>query len=137
LLNGEANLSLVPLDYVVNLLRELSGTVHNEVFHLTPPQPQTVGWWLRESLRVLGINDIEVYQPGSLKIENELETMLVHKLKPFLPYMIGEPIFDTANVTGALGKQPELDLDVTYAQRVVQFAVKKNFGQPATVGTRT
>lgn len=135
--NGEANLSLVPLDYVINLLKDLSGTVHNKAFHLTPPQPQTVGWWLRESLRVLGINDIEIYQPGSLEIENELETMLVDKLKPFLPYMSGEPTFDTANVAGALSKQPELDLDVTYVQRVVQFAVKENFGQPTTVGTRT
>jgi len=135
--DAEASLSLVPLDYVSNLLKEISGKVHNKAFHLTPPKPQTVGWWLRQSLGVLGIKDIEINKTGSVNSRGEAEDKLIQKLQPFLSYINGEPSFDTSNVAEVLGHQPNLTLDTAYVKRVVEFAARQNFGQPATVGTKT
>lgn len=135
--NPEACLSLVPLDYVLQTLRKLSAEIQNKTFHLISPQPPSVGWWLRESLAAIGIERVEVVDLRDWQPRGDLEAALYGKLQPFLPYMSGEPQFGHSNVVSVLGEDPRLKLDVGYVKRVVNFAVRNNFGQPVPVGTRT
>lgn len=132
---ADGRLSLVPLDFVVSCLQKISQQVSGKTFHIVPPEPQTVGWWLQHSLAAVGLGKVEVIDPTLWQPTTVLEEQLHSKLAPFLPYMAGEPIFDGSNLLSAVPEAGDFKITADYVQKVVGFAVKKKFGQPVIAGT--
>ena len=52
------------------------------------------------------------------------------------PYQVGEPAFDAANTRTALPDLPCPEIDPAMLRRLIDFAVRDNWGRPTPAGRR-
>jgi nucleoside-diphosphate-sugar epimerase len=99
----EGLINLVPVDYVVGAICELSKRpeAQGKTFHLTNPHPITLAQLTDKVVRALGIKGVSVscQEPSS---PNPLERLFLHYTKPYLPYLQGRLSFDASNTRNLL-----------------------------------
>ena len=143
-----ATLNLVPIDWVSDMITELSSTAcSNTTFHLVNPDPPEVRWVIETSIQILKIT-------GSIIVESQKEKCaeftrqppLIRRLQrqinrvhdAYLPYVMGEPVFRMNRARQILEdkyKRPP-EIDEPYLRRLLLFAVGANWrtSGPMTTG---
>ncbi|HHT9119047.1 MAG TPA: SDR family oxidoreductase [Candidatus Hypogeohydataceae bacterium YC41] len=118
----EALINLVPVDYVVEAIKELSQKpeAHGKTFHLTNPRPITLSQIIDKLTRALRIEGVETQCQASTDLGvsslegyvsseslanrklNPAERFFLHYTKPYLPYLRSRLCFDDTNTRYAL-----------------------------------
>ncbi|MCF6158300.1 MAG: NAD-dependent epimerase/dehydratase family protein [wastewater metagenome] len=101
-----STLNLVPVDYVTRAIIEISAQKKsiNSTFHMVNPSPPTLGElaeWMKTifSIRKVKIVPLNEFQ---LSPHTRHEKLLLQGTKALLPYMFGEPYFDSTGTRNLL-----------------------------------
>ena len=129
-----ATVNIVPVDYVAKAAVQLieDPVNHGNIFHLTHRAPPTMEWNLRvlcERFRLGGLTfsgpQAEVAQPAT-----SLHQMIHQQALPMLTYFSNNPTFDRTHTDMALPNLPVPDITSDLVNRLIDYAVSKNWGQP-------
>jgi nucleoside-diphosphate-sugar epimerase len=135
--------NIVPVDWVARVIVELTEQTHRlrthgDVYHLTHPRP--VGH--RELLAMLG--RITGFAGLQVAGKNEdagrparLQRIVDRSLRPFVPYLWDEPVFDRSNLErqpGGLSAPPPVDEG--YLQRLIEFGRRVRWAERPFEGHR-
>ena len=152
---GSATVNIVPVDWVVKSIIELSGIERARrrttdgrlpTFHLTHDNPMTYEEIVKIGLETLGIKDVRIDEFESMdfllryhKLRGQIDVegltpqeqvlgKILDGIVDYLDYLRGEPIFDkefTKRVAPNLTPPPPVDAE--YIQRMLEYAKNHNF----------
>jgi len=140
--NPEAALDLIPIDLVVAEMLDIiecgAGSLER-TFHLTSEQPLSVGEILANVSPVTGVSlECSVQRPPR---GDRLGALVTRSLRPYLPYLMQDRIFDRANVRACAvtNRQARRALDLPRLNRFVQAYIDKlgSAAAPALAGGTT
>ena len=139
---SDSTLNIVPCDWLADLFsRLLSMPACGETYHLTHPRPGLFSEVTNFSLGYLGVVGWKQGKAGwwsdcknYFKPIGRIQRIADSKIRIYVPYMQGEACFTNDNVVNRLGNKywnpPELDNN--FFKRMLDFAIKVNFGRGMT-----
>lgn len=128
-----ADLNIVTIDYVVDMAMRIRNTGIARTFHLTAERPQSYGYWLQTSTKIMGFSEIIAASRDDAsngdEILQHLESQIAKGITDYLPYITYQPVFDKTNVKAALSKQYYEHPEITHEliARLLKYAVEKDF----------
>jgi len=132
-LTGDESHNFVPVDWVSAAASEIfhNSAHHGKTYHLTP-STMTTSRLIEEAMsRFYRYHGPTFVGPEALKAGglNEMETSFYEYVGQYQPYWTQEPLFDRANVEKALPHLPCPAVDHACLTRMLDFAVKDNWGK--------
>jgi thioester reductase-like protein len=137
-LSGMERKNLVPVEWVSAAMTQILARpeLHGETYHLTNPNPATVGMMYEAMGRALAEHEVSA-APNRPAAPNRAatpsdETMgsFGEQMKIYQSYWSDDPQFDSTNTETALPQLPCPPVDVETMLRLIRFALKSNFGWP-------
>jgi nucleoside-diphosphate-sugar epimerase/predicted lipid carrier protein YhbT len=131
--NASARLNMVPVDFAVNAIWDLSESKESagRIFHITNPSPPSFIQLVEEYSRILDLN-IQCVNPRNGKNPGILVKgrRIGVTFREYGEYMFGEPEFDLTESRSLL---PDYDdrfprLDENYFRTILEFAVAHKWG---------
>jgi len=131
---ADSPLSITTIDFVIQGLQALFELpTRNEVYHLCPPQPKTFGWWLEQSLAILGIEGVSIEEapainPNQPRYLQQLQHVIETGCLAYTPYISHEATFGHYNAD-ELCTEPHPTIDAEFVHRLLTYAINDNFGK--------
>jgi nucleoside-diphosphate-sugar epimerase len=140
---ARATLNLTPIDWVADTALAVAAAAPpgGATYHLTHPRPAALRGLLRASGSLLGIYGAQVDTPERFRTAmaaldrphpelRRTQELILKSLHLYMPYLAGEPRFDTARLRAALGPayRPPPDITPALLDRLVGYARRVNFG---------
>ena len=128
---GDEQRNLVPVDWVSAAASNLvmHPEFHGQTYHLTPARPITA-----RELEAMFADFFQYYGPRFVGCQDlgrlsDLEYYFYRFVDQYQPYWAQEPHFDCTNTERALPHLPCPDLDPQTLSRMIDFAIKNNWGK--------
>ncbi|EAQ79142.1 SDR family oxidoreductase [Blastopirellula marina] len=133
-LDGSERKNLVPVDWVSKAMTEVIARpdLHGETYHFTNPKPATVA----EMLAALASMVMKLARPdepftGNKNISvDEIGETFREQMGVYQSYWSDDPAFDSTRTEQALPDLPCPVVDDAMMDRLISFALEKNFGWP-------
>lgn len=128
---GTAN--LVPVDYVakaaVRLIEDPKN--HNQIFHLTHPDPPVHEWMLDFVCRRFGLGGFSFSGPGAPFIQprNRIERMVWRQMQTILLHFSNNPLFDRTNIDNSRIDVAVPPITEDYLNKLIDYAIERDWGQ--------
>ncbi|MFC1613349.1 SDR family oxidoreductase [Patescibacteria group bacterium] len=132
----DANLNLVPVDWVANMIVALSekNLSDNRVFHLTHPNSPLIKWVILTSLDIMGITGVKLINPdenifGDNNGLREIQKAVNKGICDYESYTNQSHQFDdftTKAVLNGCYKKPP-DINRAYLEKTLTYAIQHNF----------
>jgi thioester reductase-like protein/predicted lipid carrier protein YhbT len=135
-LDGTQACNLVPVDWVSRAVVELLGQSRwqGRTFHLVSRQPLSLRDILSVALEELNVTGIELAGAQGLRDPSRLEQFFLESLPEYWPYLGGAPTFACSNTLAALPHFPAPRVDRPLLQRLIRFAIARDWGRSASEG---
>ena len=127
--------NLVPVDWVAKVIGKVIKTphLHGQTYQIAPSIPVTaaeIEIAFRNYFSFYGVdlveqNHLNGHHPSSMK------EMFFNYIGRYMPYWNSDPHFDVTNTQAAMTGVDEPRVDVANVTRMIDFAVKDNFGRKA------
>jgi nucleoside-diphosphate-sugar epimerase len=126
---GHEPRNFVPVDWVAQAITRIVArpTLHGRTYHLATPNPITVQDIKDVAAEELGIAGVELV--GRVPNPSALERAFLDGLQEYWPYLGSDPAFDCRNTRAALPELPAPRVDGELFRRLIQFAIKDNWGR--------
>ena len=135
----DATINLMFADAVAEMIVKLSKKElsRGKIFHLTHPHPPTVKWALLTSLKLIGVEGVQLVNPDIPDVEmqhnspvlDRYQKVLNEGLAEYNDYTTLRHSFDTFNVRAILNSnyyEPPL-IDEKFLKKTVNYVIEKNF----------
>jgi len=131
--NPDAEINIVTIDYVIDLMMMIRKKNAPGIYHLTNPNPPTYGWLLEESLKVLNISGPSpLIDPnrasGKLK---SLLSRIAKGVEGYTDFVTDDTHFDTSRIRGVLGpdyyNHPKTNPELV--RTLLKFAISCEFSK--------
>ncbi len=133
-LTGDEHRNLVPVDWVSAVLTRilLSPELHGQTYHLAPEHCVTAREIEQVTSSYFRITGPVFAGPDALKDGelNTLEKMFYTYVARYQMYWAEEPRFDCTNTRRAVPDLPCPPIDADCLRRLLDFAIRDNFGRP-------
>jgi len=130
--NPNAALNILPVDYAAKAIVTIveNPAHHGKIFHITHPVPTPHEWSLEVLCRRFGISGIQFkgYDQEIPEPKNDFQQMIWKQVKRMFTYFSSNPIFDRTNTDSALPDLEPPPITEAYVNRLVDYAVAKNWG---------
>jgi hypothetical protein len=106
---------------------------HNKIFHLTHPDPPTHEWTLDYICDRFNVGGFQFAGAGApfTQPRNRIERMVWRQMQTILFHFANNPLFDRANIDAALPNLKVPQIDLTFADRLLNYAITRDWGQSA------
>lgn len=131
--NPDAEINIVTIDYVINLMMMIRKKNVPGIYHLTNPNPPTYGWLLEESLKVFNMSGPSpLIDPnrasGKLKA---LQSRIAKGVGGYTDFVTDDTHFDTSMIKKVLGpdyyNHPETTPELV--RTLLRFAISCEFNK--------
>ncbi|MFI4874333.1 MAG: SDR family oxidoreductase, partial [Blastopirellula sp. JB062] len=132
-LDGTERKNLVPVDWVSAAMTQIivRSDLHGRTYHLTNPQAATVAEMLGAvAAMVLKIARHDEPAESSSMSADEIAESFREQMGVYQSYWSDDPTFDSTNTEQALPELPCPAVDDAMMDRLIAFALEKNFGWP-------
>ncbi len=145
-LDGSEKKNFVPVDWVSAAMTEIvaNPSLHNQTYHLAPPQRTEVGLLaevIQETLLEALIRESQEQRNDESPLRRKPEPQraaspmafsesLKDQMEVYRSYWRDDPIFDIRNTNAALPRHPAPVVDRAMLKRMCEFAIRSNFGWP-------
>jgi nucleoside-diphosphate-sugar epimerase/putative sterol carrier protein len=135
---GEEPCYLVPVDWVAGAITRLVARPawHGRTFHLLPAAPIPARLVQQTAAGELNLRGVEWVGPGRIEKPTRLEQMFHEGLEQHWPYLASAVDFRGDNTLEALPDLPPVRIDRSTLQRLVRFAVARDFGRQKNRGEK-
>jgi nucleoside-diphosphate-sugar epimerase len=140
--NATSTMNLVPRDWVTDMLAKLIGVaLQNKTYHLTHPEPASVGWMMETSFKYLNLpvtgglnykgegapwsNDSHDLEPTWCHIQK----LILRSLKRYAFYTEHEASFGHEELKRTLGQAyyPPRSITQPFLELLLDYAIRQNF----------
>jgi nucleoside-diphosphate-sugar epimerase len=129
-------LHVVPIDWETKVLGDLLEIpAQGKTFHVVHPNPPKVRDAFLAGLAFLGFEGITCGNESTVPLASTLQKMVERQIQPYGPYISrdeqrfgSEVLQETLNSNGKLYIPPPV-LDAPFFERLLSFAIKRNFGR--------
>lgn len=135
--------NITPIDYVVETVWTIARDKNSigKTFHIVNQKPPEFQWLFNTSLEILKIRGFQLVNiknsinpsclPGvsTSELIKELELEIMRNCGVYLPYICGEPLFDTTNVKRLAPLTTCVPITKETLEILLKYAVDTNFGK--------
>lgn len=134
--NFDANLNLVPIDWLAKMIVLLSEKSYNinQAFHLTHPEAPYISWVILTSLEIMGISGVHLINRGENIADQHarlkaIQAQVDKGIIDYIPYTNQNHSFDDLKTRTVLNSsyQPPPRIDRQFLERILNYAIKHNF----------
>jgi thioester reductase-like protein len=131
--NPDGVSNVIPVDYVakaaVTIIEKPEN--HNKIYHLTHPKPPTHEWTLTHVCNRFKVGGLRFAGAGTpfTQPRNRIERMVWRQMQTILLHFANNPVFDRSNTDTALGDMPVPPITADYVDKIIDYAVEKDWGQ--------
>jgi nucleoside-diphosphate-sugar epimerase len=128
-----AGANIIPVDDVARACIRImeSPQNHNQIFHLTHPNPPDHQWTLDYICKRFGFGGIRLggQQAQITRPRNAVERMVWRRIQVIRSHLSNNPLFDRSNTDRALPDLRVPPITESLVNRLIDYAVEKNWGQ--------
>jgi thioester reductase-like protein len=132
-MDPRAGANIIPVDYVARACIRImeSPQNQNQIFHLTHPHPPAHQWTLDYICKRFGFGGIGLggQQAQITKPRNPVEHMVWRRIQVIRSHFSNNPLFDRRNTDKALPDLPVPPITASMVDRLIDYAIEKNWGQ--------
>lgn len=132
-MDPKGTLNLIPVDYVAKATIELieNPANHNQIFHLTHPNPLTHEWSHKIMCRRFNLGGIRFTGIGSSLSESNdpLKQLIWNQTRRMYSYFSNNPTFDRTHTDRALPHLEVPIIDEALVTKLLDYAIAQDWGQ--------